>query len=181
MAKNSSFLGQLGKGFLRSAVNQVGRDGGRVISNQVYGDAHSTPIRGAAQQSPPLNMGYTPQQQQPQMLSIGKEIPVWIIAIICTCGIAAIVGFFKGLKYYNKKTITYKQLVIEDEPIYDQRYKSGIRGYQRVERYKQFDVPLEQSNPADVQRQKNSSMILMAICAVVFVVFAIAISHMPKQ
>lgn len=45
MAKKSSFLGQLGKGFLRSAVNQVGRDGGRVISNQVYGDAHSAPIR----------------------------------------------------------------------------------------------------------------------------------------
>ena len=50
MAKKSSFLGQLGKGFIRSAVNQVGRDGGRVISNQVYGDAHSTPIRGVGAQ-----------------------------------------------------------------------------------------------------------------------------------
>lgn len=40
-----SFLSNLGKGFIRSAVNQVGRDGGRVISNSVYGDAHATPIR----------------------------------------------------------------------------------------------------------------------------------------
>jgi hypothetical protein len=31
--------------FVRSAVSQVGRDGGRVISNKVYGDKHSIPIR----------------------------------------------------------------------------------------------------------------------------------------
>lgn len=41
-----SFISDLGKGFVRSAVNQVGRDGGKVISNQLYGNAHSTPIRG---------------------------------------------------------------------------------------------------------------------------------------
>lgn len=40
-----SFIGNLGRGFVRSAINQVGRDGGRVISNQLYGDAHSTPHR----------------------------------------------------------------------------------------------------------------------------------------
>ena len=40
-----SFLAQLTKGFIRSAVNQVGRDGGKVISNRIYGDKHSTPIR----------------------------------------------------------------------------------------------------------------------------------------
>ena len=40
-----SFLSDLGKGFIRSAVNQVGRDTGKVISNNVYGDRHATPIR----------------------------------------------------------------------------------------------------------------------------------------
>lgn len=40
-----SFFTQLGKSFIRSAVNQVGRDGGKVISNQIYGNLHSTPIR----------------------------------------------------------------------------------------------------------------------------------------
>lgn len=44
-----NFLSDLGKGFVRSAVNQVGRDGGRVISNSVYGDAHAMPIRGIYQ------------------------------------------------------------------------------------------------------------------------------------
>ena len=39
------FLTSLAKGFVRSAVNQVGRDGGKVISNQLYGNKHSTPLR----------------------------------------------------------------------------------------------------------------------------------------
>jgi hypothetical protein len=41
----SKFVKQLAKGFVRSAVNQVGRDGGKVISNKVYGDKHSRPVR----------------------------------------------------------------------------------------------------------------------------------------
>ena len=45
MAKKS-FTNQLFQGFVKSAVNQVGRDGGKVISNQVYSDSHATPIRG---------------------------------------------------------------------------------------------------------------------------------------
>lgn len=40
-----SFLTNLAKGFVRSAVNQVGRDTGKIISNQIYVDAHSTPFR----------------------------------------------------------------------------------------------------------------------------------------
>lgn len=58
MAKKSSFFGQLVKGFMRSAVNQVGRDGGRVVSNQIYGDAHSAPIRGIGVQG----QQFTPMQ-----------------------------------------------------------------------------------------------------------------------
>lgn len=40
MAKRS-----LGEAFLRAMVRQVGRDTGKVVSNQAFGDAHSTPIR----------------------------------------------------------------------------------------------------------------------------------------
>ncbi len=39
-----SFMSSLVKGFVRSAVNQVGRDGGKVISNKIYKGTHSTPI-----------------------------------------------------------------------------------------------------------------------------------------
>ena len=40
MAKKS-----YGEKFISSTVNQVGRDLGKVISNQLFGDAHSTPVR----------------------------------------------------------------------------------------------------------------------------------------
>ena len=46
-----SFLENLGKVFIRSAVNQVGRDTGRVVSNKIYGNAHATPIKGVSQQN----------------------------------------------------------------------------------------------------------------------------------
>lgn len=41
-----NFISQLIKGFIRSTVNQVGRDTGKVISNQIYRNAHSTPVKG---------------------------------------------------------------------------------------------------------------------------------------
>jgi len=41
----SKFISNLGKGFVRSTINQVGRDTGKVISNTIYGDLHATPIR----------------------------------------------------------------------------------------------------------------------------------------
>ncbi len=40
-----SFISNLTKDFIRSAVRQVGRDSGRVISNTVYKDKHAIPIR----------------------------------------------------------------------------------------------------------------------------------------
>lgn len=40
-----SFIEKLAKGFVRSAVNQVGRDGGRVVSNKLYGDKHAIKIQ----------------------------------------------------------------------------------------------------------------------------------------
>lgn len=46
---NMGFIENLAKGFVRSAVNQVGRDTGRVVSNKIYGNAHATPVRGISQ------------------------------------------------------------------------------------------------------------------------------------
>ncbi|MCF8245269.1 MAG: hypothetical protein K9J37_12675 [Saprospiraceae bacterium] len=40
-----SFLQKLANGFVKSAVNQVGRDSGRVISNKIYGDTHATRVQ----------------------------------------------------------------------------------------------------------------------------------------
>jgi hypothetical protein len=42
MARRSN---NLAKTFIRSAVRQLGRDAGKVVSNRAFGDSHSTPIR----------------------------------------------------------------------------------------------------------------------------------------
>lgn len=172
MAKQSYF-GKLAKGFIRSAVNQVGRDGGRVISNQIYGDAHSTPIRKTGessstssvketQESITINAGKTEYDAV-----ISKELPLWIVAIVCTCGLASIVAFFKGLHYYRKKSVTYKRYEVEQVPIYDKRYKSGVRGYEEKAGYKYYDIPFSEANPNDVKKQKSSALSLMVVSGLV--------------
>jgi hypothetical protein len=35
----------LGEKFISSAVRQIGRDLGKTVSNELFGDAHSTPVR----------------------------------------------------------------------------------------------------------------------------------------
>jgi hypothetical protein len=40
-----SFIVSLIKGFFRSAVNQVGRDGGKIVSKKIYGDNNSSSVQ----------------------------------------------------------------------------------------------------------------------------------------
>ena len=46
-----------GKVFMRAVIRQVGRDTGKVISNKVYKDAHSTPIRMVSSDTSPQFSG----------------------------------------------------------------------------------------------------------------------------
>lgn len=176
MAKKS-YLGQLGRWFVRSAVGQVGRDGGRVISNQIYGDAHSTPIRGVENTSTHLPPIPGAAEQQPgsfEYVSSGKDLPIWIVAMVLTCGIAAVVAFLKGLHLTNKGTVTYRRYEREQVPIIDRRYKTGIRGYTTQEGYKTYEIPIDESNPGDVLRQKKEGRNMMISAGVVLAVMLCA-------
>ena len=51
--KKQSFIQTLAKGFVRSAVNQVGRDSGRLVSNKFYKGAHATPVNLQQTTTPP--------------------------------------------------------------------------------------------------------------------------------
>ncbi|RRO13584.1 hypothetical protein [Flavobacteriaceae bacterium 14752] len=53
-------------GFLQSAINQVGRDLGRVASNAIFKDRHAIPIRRAASYQQKQQQHYKPQQPQAQ-------------------------------------------------------------------------------------------------------------------
>lgn len=136
-----SFLNSLFKSFIRSAVNQVGRDGGKVISNQLYRGAHTTPINLQSQPSttstPSQPDTSIPNQYQFLPLALADKLPLKIIAyIICTTlipFIGTLYVIYKGVLYSEKTTDEIYQ--IKDVPYGkpDKRYTSGVRilGYQK--------------------------------------------------
>ncbi len=180
-----NYLSNLGKGFVRSAVNQVGRDAGRVVSNQTFGDAHSTPIRGVGNGTPPplannamptgnSDFEYVPETTTNRMIA-------WIVAIVLTFGLAAVICFFKSISSYNKKTIRYRRYEVGQEAIIDRRYRNNVRGYQTVQGYKYYDVPTMQANPNDVKKHKKNAMILMIISGVVLLIAVNAIVRVSEN
>lgn len=158
------FLGQLAKGFVRSAVNQVGRDAGKVASNRIYGDAHSTPYRhvGDKLYADDDNAYYNPSdtiRKASKMgcwgwfgyftlmvgfahyfagnLFAGRYVMPILLPIIFV-----VIGFFKGNRDY-----VYEVRKI-NIPTYhrDRRYKSGMRyeGDAAQEEYRK--VPARESD-----------------------------------
>lgn len=81
MAKKS-----YGEKFLTSTVNQVGRDLGKVISNQLFGDAHSTPIRRVTQQ-PDLLTGGQQSGEDAHVSELKRKITIWTIVIVLIAGV----------------------------------------------------------------------------------------------
>lgn len=145
-----SFLNNLAKGFVRSAVNQVGRDGGKVISNKIYGDRHSTPIRVVGATPIQVEAGERPRGEinsridlkkagyKPDLL---KQNPVLYFFELIGGLILPIVGplywVYLSLRNLFKR---YTQFFFyEDAPVYvrDRRYKSGARvdSYRKVKSF----------------------------------------------
>jgi len=152
-----SFLNNLAKGFVRSAVNQVGRDGGKVVSNKLYGDSHSTPIRGTGNGNN-TNEFINNYNEIPEENSRGALITAGYQADIFKTGFwenfFALIGSFilpyVGAIYwlligvrniFKKKTEFYGY---EKKSVYkaDKRYKSGARhdGYKNVKVFSEKPV-----------------------------------------
>ena len=133
-----SFLNNLAKGFVRSAVNQVGRDGGKVISNQVYGNAHSTPVRVVSN-----NQSQTQNIDTSNLIEEKEYIWVKFFWAIIISGLLPILGgliiIYRGFVNYNRKLV--KMYRTENQSVYasDKRYKSG----RRYEGTKQVKIPVK--------------------------------------
>jgi hypothetical protein len=134
-----SFINGLAKGFVRSAVNQVGRDAGRVVSNNIYGDAHSIPHRNVSAGG------------AGRVSSVGKVEDEGIQLIVPSVGAAwfwGFVGFMFSIiggvvllivgyrKLKNKHTAYGWQYTSQAVYIADGRYKRGERydGHQLTRR-----------------------------------------------
>lgn len=144
-----SFIENLAKGFIRSAVNQVGRDGGKVISNKIYKNKHSTPIRVIGNnnieetyqhsnneinsRSDFKNSGYKAELLSSNMLFYFSLVVFGLLIPI----VGPLSWVYFSIKNFAKKyTLFY---TISQEPVYvkDKRYKTGMRqeGCQSVKVY----------------------------------------------
>lgn len=125
-----SFINELAKGFIRSAVNQVGRDAGRVVSNNVYGDAHSIPHRnvsagGAGRVS---SVGKVEDDGiQPIVPSVGAAWFCGFVGFVFSIigGVVLLIVGYRKLK--NKHTAYGWQYTSQAVYVADGRYKGGER------------------------------------------------------
>lgn len=145
-----SFIGSLAKGFVRSAVNQVGRDGGKVISTSVYQNRHATPIRivGSVSQdtiNPPSSeyainsrKDLVEARYQPELLESGAVLYVFIaIGSIILPIVGPVYWLYASYRNFFKKYTKFYRF--SQQPVYvrDRRFKTGQRhdGYKRVKEY----------------------------------------------
>lgn len=134
-----SFINGLAKGFVRSAVNQVGRDAGRVVSNNIYGDAHSIPHRNVSAGGTGRITGVGQVEDegiQPIVPSVGAAwfwgFCGFVFSIIG--GVILLIVGYRKLK--NKYTAYGWQYTSQAVYVADGRYKTGERydGHQLTRR-----------------------------------------------
>lgn len=142
-----SFINGLAKGFVRSAVNQVGRDAGRVVSNNIYGDAHSIPHRNVSAGGAGRVTGVGQVEDegiQPIVPSVGAA---WFWGF---CGfmfsiIGGVILLIVGYRKLKNKYVASAWLY-ESQAVYvaDGRYKTGERydGHQLSRR--KIEVPADE-------------------------------------
>jgi hypothetical protein len=162
-----SFLGSLAKGFIRSAVNQVGRDGGKVISNNVYGNAHSTPVN---------SFNNLPKDDliDDTTLIKEKEYPLLkiIYAVIISFAlpiVGSLIVIYRAILNLNAKEMTLFRL--EKQGVYsqDKRYTSG----KRYEGNRIVKIPVKVSISLQESKLKTIKGILYLVIAISVLIFYI--------
>ena len=125
-----SFINGLAKGFIRSAVNQVGRDAGRVVSNNIYGDAHSIPHRNVSAGGADRITGVgkvVDEGVQPIVPSVGAAWFWGFVGFVFSIigGVVLLIVGYRKLK--NKHTAYGWQYTSQAVYVADNRYKRGER------------------------------------------------------
>lgn len=120
------FINSLAKGFVRSTVNQVGRDAGKVISNNLYGDRHSTPYRNASSRI--VDYGKVREEGTKVIEPSSTVAYIWVFIAFLFNFIGAIILLLVGWWKMKKKYIAHAW-VYESQAVYvqDRRRRTGMR------------------------------------------------------
>lgn len=130
-----SFATQLAKGFVRSTVNQVGRQTGNVIANNMYGNAHAIPYRNAGGSSGLVlrsdkNYQYGDTIEETEHKFVDSSIWTklfWFFFAILGFWYGALILFINGLYIYCKQTVKTTNESLHEVFIEDGRRKEGWR------------------------------------------------------
>lgn len=168
-----SFVNQLFKGFVKSAVNQIGRDGGRVVSNRVYKNAHAIKIQGVGGYSTSGETISFIQQASVEILSKDGEAtrfesieqvpPIWvkenlkpqylsdsiwlypfvILGLFAVPVIGEVFLLFKIITNLFATKLTYKGKQIIPKMVQDRRRREGFRQEGFIELPISIKLPIE--------------------------------------
>lgn len=173
----SNFTKQLAKGFVRSAVNQVGRDGGRVISNQIYNGQNYVPISNVSPQEASVQpqTGNHPQEMPQCVTSTTKHFTagkmVWLtLASIIFMPVGSIAVLLYGLFLMIDHTDKIEWYTTEPSYVSDRRYKSGARYAGEITTRHNAKV---EASPEVMRIKKRNATIAMAIGGIGIVLFAV--------
>lgn len=166
----SDFISSLAKGFIRSAVNQVGRDAGRCVSNDVYGDRHSAPYRNVSGVGSGRIAGYGDievESTMPIYPTTSSALP-WIIFAFFFNFLGGAILIVNGyIKWANRNMMKAQQVISQAVYVADGRCKGGVRydGHNRGTR--KIALPAdEEAIEANTKVAKIYMVAGAAICAV---------------
>lgn len=168
-----SFINGLAKGFFRSAVNQVGRDAGKVVSNGIYGDRHSTPVRKVSSSSRIVDRGNVENEQIQIIEPSATKAIIWslvgLLFGLVGSAVLLVVGFSKLRGKYFVEAWQYQSQAVY---VADGRYKNGKRydGHDMTRR----KIKME-ANEYEVERNERIAKIYLWAGFVSLVLFVTVI------
>lgn len=167
MAKKS-FGMQLAEGFVRSTVNQVGRQTGNVIANNIYGDAHSTPFKIITEAN--KNVYLTEPIEEPTEYQFDKPIYVlWFLLYFIFWPISIIYGIYL---YFSKKVNCYN-FSTHEAYVEDRRYKTGVRSVGIRTIKNNISFPIDECSEELVEQKKKAALIILSPGIILFGLFVV--------
>ncbi|MBD5199411.1 MAG: hypothetical protein HDS83_03355 [Bacteroidales bacterium] len=178
----SNFTKNLAKGFIRAAVNQVGRDGGRVISNNLYNGKNYVPVAEVTPTGTATPPPVTPTEGGIPSDAISTTKPftagkmVWLsILSLFIMPFGSIFVLLYGVFMLLDKSDKVEWYRSEPNYVSDRRYKSGARYVGNVN--KKYEAKVEASENVMATKKRNAT-ISMAIGGLGVILFsAILIFH----
>lgn len=173
MAKKS-FGMQLAEGFVRSTVNQVGRQTGNVIANNIYGNAHSTPFKIIAEAN--KNVYLTEPIEKPTEYQFDKPIYVlWFLLYF----IFPYAPFIYGIYLYFSKKVNCYNFSTHEAYVEDRQYKTGVRSVGIRTIKNNISFPIDECSEELVEQKKKAALILLSpaiVIGVLFIIFSLFVS-----